>query len=124
MNEIEDTLEMNEIEDTLEKVEKENLRKFENICFNNLVKEIQKILKQDKITNAFNTIKQAMIDDEPEKLGSYAHAWHCIIAMSVYDEIKSNNIDIDNNLLHKICNNAASRFMNLCFGVNTNNGEI
>ena len=66
--------------------EQENLRKFENVCFNNLV---------EKISNAFNTIKQAMID-----------------------EVRSHD------MLHKICNNAASRFMKLCFGVNTNNGEI
>ena len=43
--------------DELEKIHNENLRKFENICFNNLVNEIQKILKQNKIANAFNIIK-------------------------------------------------------------------
>ena len=69
---------MNEIEDTLEK--------FKNVCFNNLV---------DKIANAFNTIKQVMVD-----------------------EVRSHD------MLHKISNNAASRFIRLYFKVNTNNGEI
>lgn len=108
--------------DELEKIHNKNLRKFENICFNNLVNEIQKILKQNKIANAFNIIKQEMVEDNPEKIGSYAHSWHCNIAMSFYDEMRSHDINISHDLLHKICNNAASRFMRLLFGVNTNNG--
>ena len=29
----------------------------------------------DKVAEAFETIKQAMIDDSPSEQGSYAHSW-------------------------------------------------
>ena len=66
---------------------------------------------------AFEVIKQAMVDDDPSKPGSYAHTWHCNIAMMCYDAIRGFGIDSDH--AHKIGNDAASRFMKLCFGVNT-----
>ena len=86
--------------------------------------------KQEEVEAAIMIIRQAMIDDLPEELGSYAHAWHCNIAMMCYDAIRAH----DESLLgataddtqahidaHKISNDAASRFMLLCFGVKTAN---
>jgi len=73
----------------------------------------------DKIKKAMDTIKQAMTDDEPEKPGSYAHSWHCNIAMMCHDAILAHDDKID--FAHKISNDAASRFMKLCFGVETTN---
>jgi len=75
----------------------------------------------DKIKEAMETIKQAMIDDEPGVPGSYAHSWHCNIAMMCKDSIDEyaefHNLTSDDS--HKIGNDAASRFMKLCFDVET-----
>ena len=78
---------------------------------------------------AFNVIKQAMIDDDPEKPGSYAHGWHCNIAMMCYDAIMDDNEETggsaDDTRLHeyahRIGNESATRFMKLCFDVDTTN---
>lgn len=74
-------------------------------------------MKSEKIKEAMDTIKQAMIDDNPEEPGSYAHSWHCNIAMTVYDVLSENGVD--NDSAHEIGNDAATRFMRLCFGVET-----
>lgn len=66
---------------------------------------------------AFETIKQAMINDDPGKPGSYAHSWHCNIAMMVHDTLVTHGANSD--YAHMIGNEAASRFMKLCFDVNT-----
>jgi hypothetical protein len=72
---------------------------------------------------AFEIIKQAMIDDNPEKVGSYAHSWHCNIAMMCYDAMSDAASKTDEPFnhgdAHKIANDAASRFMKLCFNVET-----
>ena len=75
----------------------------------------------DKVKEAFETIKQAMIDDNPSKQGSYAHSWHCNIAMMCADAIISAADEQDCFVFdaHKIGNDAASRFMKLCFDVET-----
>lgn len=69
----------------------------------------------DKVKEAFDTIKQAMIDDNPSEQGSYAHSWHCNLAMCFEVELMQN----DSDDAHVICNAAASRFMKLCFDVET-----
>jgi hypothetical protein len=66
---------------------------------------------------AFSVIKQAMKEDGPEKKGSYAHSWHCNIAMMVHDAILAHDDQVD--FAHKVGNDAATRFMKLCFGVDT-----
>ena len=80
----------------------------------------------NKIEEALNVIKQAMSDDIPSELGSYAHSWYCNIAMACYDAIREdfNNHGTINShgQAHLIANDAASRFMKLCFDVDTNNG--
>ncbi len=81
----------------------------------------------NNVQEAMEVIKQAMIDDKPSELGSLAHSWHCNIAMMCYDAILSDNEKsgglADDTLLHekahKIGNDAASRFMKLCFHVVT-----
>tara|TARA_R110002012_G_scaffold318308_1_gene536362 strand:+ start:15888 stop:16133 length:246 start_codon:yes stop_codon:yes gene_type:complete len=76
----------------------------------------------DEIKKAMKVLTDAMQDTS---LGSYAHSWHCNIAMSVHDELNSKPwvslSDEEIKERHKIANDAASRFMKLCFGVNTVN---
>lgn len=76
-----------------------------------------------EVAQAFEVIKKAMIDDNPSERGSYAHSWHCNIAMMCHDAIHAAGV-VDKGLLsesapHAIGNDAASRFMKLCFGVET-----
>lgn len=74
-----------------------------------------------KLKEAFDTIKQEMINDNPSEQGSYAHSWHCNIAMMCYDAMNDQDIAIGSTheQRHEIANDAASRFMKLCFGVET-----
>lgn len=53
---------------------------------------------------AFDTLKQAIQEDS-----EYAWSWHCNIAMMAKDAGAS----------HKVGNDGAARFMQLCFGVDT-----
>ncbi len=79
----------------------------------------------DEVAKAFAVIKQAMIDDNPSERGSYAHSWHCNIAMMCQDAITYDNenrqpmFQVSSSAAHKIGNDAASRFMKLCFDVET-----
>lgn len=68
-------------------------------------------MKEITIEQAINRLKQAMID-EPD----YAYGWHANIAMSVYDECTT---DISHDDAHRIGNDAASRFMKICFNAET-----
>ena len=74
---------------------------------------------QQKTAEAFEVIKQAMKVDSPECQGSYAHSWHCNIAMMCYDAMREEFIDISHEDAHKVGNDAASRFMKICFDVET-----
>ena len=76
-------------------------------------------ISNNPTAKAFEVIKQAMIDDGPGMPGSYAHSWHSNIAMMCYDAILADNENAEN--AHAIGNDAASRFMKLCFGVDTSN---
>ena len=71
----------------------------------------------EKIAEAMATLKQAMIDDGPGEPGSYAHAWHCNIAMAFYDVMM--DFDDQDDFADKIANDAASRVMENFFGVET-----
>ena len=64
-----------------------------------------------EIENAFNTLKQAMINDP-----DYAYSWHCNIAMMCNDAILNSD---GADSAHEVGNDAASRFMKLCFDVET-----
>jgi hypothetical protein len=77
----------------------------------------------NEIPNAIKVLKQAMIDDGPSELGSYAHSWHCNIAMACFDTIKSNKVISNTNdtVAHDVGNETASRFMKLLFDVETTN---
>ena len=73
--------------------------------------------KEITVQEAMNVIKKAMIDDSPSEQGSFAHGWHCNIAMMCHDAIISHDDQVD--FAHKVGNDAASRFMKLCFDVET-----
>ena len=77
----------------------------------------------DRASEAMNILREAMIKDGPSKPGSYAHAWHCNIAMMCHDAIHAAGV-VDKGLLSAnaprvIGNDAATRFMKLCFGIDT-----
>jgi hypothetical protein len=63
----------------------------------------------DKMANALNILKQAILDD-PE----YAWAWHCNLAMSAYDE----------GLPRPAANRAAARFMKILFDIDMTKHEF
>jgi len=75
----------------------------------------------NKVEEAMNVLMDAMKEDcEP---GSYAHGWHCNIAMMCYDALHDAKTqplsETDHDWNHRTANDAASRFMKLCFGVET-----
>jgi len=72
-----------------------------------------------EVAEAFEVIKKAMKDDNPSEAGSYAHSWHCNIAMMCYDAIRESADEIPHEQAHLIGNEAASRFMKMCFDVDT-----
>ena len=75
---------------------------------------------QVEVSKAFEVIRAAMVKDCPEQPGSYAHSWHCNIAMMCYDAIRgSDKNQLGHNTAHEIGNDAASRFMKVCFVVVT-----
>ena len=85
-------------------------------------KVAKELLSETAVSRAMKTIKQAMIDDDPSQRGSYAHSWHCNIAMACYDAIEHDRVMhaggvIDSSIAG---NDAASRFMKICFDVETN----
>lgn len=65
------------------------------------------------IEKAMNVLRKAM-QKEPD----YAHTWHCNIAMSCYDSMGDKDTS-DHDRCLRISNEAASRFMKLCFDVET-----
>jgi len=74
------------------------------------------------VPGAMNVIKQAMIDDTPSEPGSLAHGWHCNIAMMCLDALRGNEFTAKalwGMDLHVVINDSASRFMKICFGVDT-----
>lgn len=89
---------------------------------NGIIREDGKIIgieNDGSIESAMSIIKNAMVEDSPSERGSYAHAWHCNIAMMCYDAIieeLGENVAFD---VLRVANEGASRFMKLCFGVET-----
>lgn len=83
--------------------------------------------RETKISAAFETLCEAMNAGHPESSGSLAHSWHCSIAMACQDAINAFCDDpknlgrrmTDSDAVHEIGNNAAARFMEVCFGVHT-----
>ena len=71
-----------------------------------------------EVAEAFDVIKKAMEDDDPSECGSYAHSWHCNIACMCADAIQDNSM-LGQSDAHAIGNDAATRFMKLCFDVDT-----
>ena len=78
-----------------------------------------------EIEKAMKILTDAMQDtdhDSPLHC-SLAHSWHCNMAMMCYDAITDANLKIDREGekidAYKVGNDAASRFMKLCFNVET-----
>ncbi len=71
-----------------------------------------------EVARAFEVIKKAMKKDSPSVGGSYAHSWHCNIACICADAVTANSM-LGNEDAHAIGNDAATRFMKLCFDVDT-----
>ena len=69
------------------------------------------------VEQAVEALTKAMAEDDPSDKNSLAHGWHCNIAMACYDAILAHDDQVD--FAHKVGNDAASRFMKLCFGVET-----
>lgn len=73
----------------------------------------QKLAEATK-TNPFDELAKRLRDDP-----DYAHSWHCNIAMMCYDAIMEFDSETLHEDAHKIGNDAASRFMKLCFNIVT-----
>jgi len=74
---------------------------------------------EEPSSNNFEGLKKELEADDPSKPGSYAHSWHCNVAMMCFDAIKAETPRLDTEVAHKIGNDAATRFMKLCFNVDT-----
>jgi len=73
-------------------------------------------MKDNEVKEAMDVLRAAMKEDvEP---GSYAHGWHCNIACMCADSIMAAQ-DIEESEAFLIGNEAASRFMKLCFDIET-----
>ncbi len=70
------------------------------------------------VADALETVKRALRDDP-----SYAHTWHCNLAMSFSDAIPE-ALEMQHEDLCAIRNEGASRFMKLCFDVETSNDML
>lgn len=76
------------------------------------------------VREAMSVLKHEMINDNPSEKGSLAHSWHDNIAMACFDamkeaELNRSHVRPESLNHHAIANDAASRFMKLCFGVET-----
>lgn len=78
-------------------------------------------MDNENVKKAMNVITQAMFDDNPNKKGSYAHSWHSCIANMCWDAIEDAELEVNNSSeginSYAVANDAASRFMNLFFGI-------
>lgn len=78
-----------------------------------------------KLADAFKVIQEAMIEDSC-MLDSYANTWHQNIANACYKAINNNEYLEDMNThigTQIVANDAATRFMKVCFGVDTQHEE-
>lgn len=65
----------------------------------------------------FNKLKDALQKDK-----SYAHSWHCNLAMSFSDAADSDSTS--HWWLQRVSNDAASRFMKTCFDIETSDDML
>lgn len=72
----------------------------------------------NRVPEAMDIIRNAMIKDGTKIPGSYANSWHCNIAMMCHDAIQFAK-ETGEEDPHVIGNDAAARFMKLCFDVDT-----
>jgi hypothetical protein len=64
----------------------------------------------EEIKQAMDTLSKAMNEDE-----GYLISWHANLAMALFDAMDDNCID--DHVKHCWCNDGASRFINLAFGI-------
>lgn len=81
---------------------------------NNWTNFLQSGPDQPKTSMAFSIIKSTMQKDY-----GYAWGWHCNVAMASYDAMRKQNPHMHNELAHQVSNDAAARFMRICFDVDT-----
>jgi len=74
---------------------------------------------QSEVQESLNIIKAAMQADGPSEPGSYAHGWHCNIAMACYDAIREALDEVPHEQALLVGNESATRFMKLCFDLDT-----
>ncbi len=67
-----------------------------------------------EIENAVEALSEAFRDDE-----SFAHSWHCNLAMAFYDSFPKCLHPEKIIECHKLANEGAARFMKNAFGVDT-----
>ena len=67
------------------------------------------------------TVQQAMfvLTEAIKEESGWAYSWHANIAMTCYDAIRESADNIPHEQAHLIGNDAASRFMKLCFDAET-----
>lgn len=70
--------------------------------------------KMQRPSEAMNTLRKAFAEDP-----GYAWAWHCSIAMAMYDEFPDSFWVPNRSEQLKIANKAASKFMKNAFGIET-----
>ena len=99
------------------------IRNSEGYLIGRLVEDVnfdsEHINDADSTRDCMNHLKLKLSKED-----DYAYGWHANISMMCYDAISSKTYDapygFDHGLAHKIGNDAASRFMKLCFNVDTN----
>jgi hypothetical protein len=77
---------------------------------------VAKKTKKNKLGKAMDRLRKELKNDD-----SYAHTWHCNLAMATYDSMSD---DMDHNEKHACGNEAATRFMYNAFGVETSNDML
>ena len=74
-----------------------------------------------EIEHAMNTLKNAIKNDP-----SYAYSWHANIAMACYEALTEYReiSTVSHETVHTASNDAASRFMKICFDANTSHNML
>lgn len=73
----------------------------------------------EEIKDAMDFLKKKMLEDGLEP-GSYVFSWHSNLAMMFYDSIMHHkDVDISHEAALEIARDGASRFMSICFQIDT-----
>jgi len=72
-------------------------------------------------TETLISMAMGILKDAFEKAPDYAHGWHCNLAMSFLDAETSN---AGQRCMIDVCNDGASRFMKVAFGIKTSRNML